>query len=130
MRVRDAYLNTTGDSVPPITVDLEPPDPDPMQWDESITPTGLPRETWGGPGDQYYAEMTAVVATDPSGVQYNFICTTEPGLSSGWQSSNTYTKFVGFPGQALEFYVIARDLSPIQNETDPSWPLVAAIPRP
>jgi len=139
VRVRDAYLNTTGDS-PPITVDLEPPTPDPMQWDESITPTGLPRERWGGPGDLYYAEMTAVVATDPSGVEYYFYCVQYPsddpeeGLSSGWLSfapgeDPTYLKFVGAAGQALEFYVIARDLSPIQNETDPS-PTVAAVPRP
>ncbi|GAH69280.1 unnamed protein product, partial [marine sediment metagenome] len=95
VRVRDAYLNTTGDSDPPITVDLEPPDPaHPMLW----AADGEPEEIWGGPGDLYYAQMTAVVATDPSGVQYNFICTTVPGLSSGWQPSPTYTKFVGAGG--------------------------------
>jgi len=137
VRVRDAYLNTTGDSDPPITVDLEPPTPtggspgDPMAWDETITPTGLPREIYGGgiPGVDIYATMTAVVATDPSGVEYRFICTTTPGFSSGWQSSPTYTILVGALGRAEAFYVIARDLSPIQNETGPSWPPVAAIPR-
>ena len=125
VRVRDAYLNTTGDS-DAVTVDLEPPTPNPMEWAEGDEP----EEVWGtaGPSD-YYAQMTAVVATDPSGVQYNFICTTVPGHSSGWQPSNTYTKHVGFPGQALMFYVIARDLSPNQNETAPSSPPVAAIPR-
>ncbi len=114
-----------------VVPDTTPPDPDPMEWDETITPTGLPREIYGGgePGVDIYATMTAVVATDPSGVEYRFICTTVGGLSSGWQSSNTYLKFVGAAGQALRFTIKTRDTSPNQNTTGPSSP-VAAIPRP
>ena len=96
---------------------------------------GEPEEIYGGGGgSDYYATMTAAVATDddPSGgVQYRFICTTYGGFSSGWQDSPTYTKHVGMAGQAHMFYVIARDLvTPIPNETGPSSPPVAAIPRP
>jgi len=109
----------------PLPMDITAPTPDPMLWAAG----GEPEEIWGGSGDLYYAQMTAVVATDPSGVQYRFICTTNSGFSSPWQPSPTYTKFVGAGGQALMFYVIARDLSPNQNTTGPSS-TVAAIPRP
>ncbi|MBA7615808.1 hypothetical protein ES703_23094 [subsurface metagenome] len=115
--------NTLPEGVVP---DTTPPTPDPMLWADG----GLPEEIWGGPEDFYYAQMTAEVATDDNyGVEYNFICTTNSGFSSGWQGSNTYTKLVGMGGQAHMFYVIAHDLSPNQNETGPSS-TVAAIPRP
>lgn len=107
--------------------DTTAPTPDPMLW----AADGEPEEIYGGGGaSDYYATMTAEVATDDLyDVQYRFICTTYGGFSSSWQSSPTYTKHVGMAGQAHGFYVIARDTSPNQNETGPS-PTVAAIPRP
>ena len=108
VRVRDKSpnRNTTGNSAE-ITVDLQPPSPNPMQW----APGGEPREVYGGGGTwDYWAEMTAAEATDPSGgVQYNFACTTESGFSSGWQTSRTYRVRVGRQGQRHQFCVKARD---------------------
>ncbi len=115
VRVRDKSPNhnTTADS-PQVTVDLQPPTPDPMQWES------VPRETYYGGGTfDYWAEMSAKEATDPSGaVQYYFECTTASGLSSGWQTSRTYKVLVGRRGQGNRFRVRARDL--YGNETAPS----------
>jgi len=122
LRVRDKSPNhnTTRPSVP-VTVDLKPPLPDPMQWQEP------PHETYGGGGTfDYYATMTAAKATDESGtVQYYFQCTTEPGFSSNWQSSPTYSVKVGRRNQGHRFRVKARDL--YGNET--GWSaLLPALP--
>ncbi|MGB2866645.1 MAG: right-handed parallel beta-helix repeat-containing protein [Sedimentisphaerales bacterium] len=123
VRVRDKSpnRNTTGDSVE-VTVDLQPPTPDPMRW----APGGEPLEVYGGGGTwDYYAEMTATEATDPSGgVEYYFECTTESGFSSGWQSSHTYKVIIGRSGQAQRFRVKARDI--YGNQTAPS-PVLPAI---
>ena len=67
--------------------DTTAPTPNPMQWD----PNGLPRELDGGGGPyDFYADMTAVTATDAGGgVQYYFEAVKYPGVSpdgfsSGW----------------------------------------------
>jgi hypothetical protein len=120
VRVRDKSPNhnTTADSSQ-VTVDLQPPTPDPMQWES------VPRETYYGGGTfDYWAEMSAREATDPSGaVEYYFECTTASGLSSGWQSSRTYKVQVGRRAQGHRFRVKARDL--YGNETAPSSTLPA-----
>jgi hypothetical protein len=120
VRVRDKSPNhnTTADSSQ-VTVDLQPPPPDPMQWES------VPRETYYGGGTfDYWAEMSAREATDPSGaVEYYFECTTASGLSSGWQSSRTYKVQVGRRAQGHRFRVKARDL--YGNETAPSSTLPA-----
>ena len=78
----------------------------------------------GGGTFDYWAEMTAVEATDASGdVEYFFECTTESGFSSGWQSSRTYQVKVGRRGQRQRFRVKARDV--YGNETAPSTLLPA-----
>jgi hypothetical protein len=122
VRVRDKSpnRNTTGDS-PQVTVDLQPPTPDPMQWAED----GEPCEVYGGGGTwDYYAEMTAAEATDSSGdVEYYFECTTESGFSRDWDPSPYYKVLVGRMGQGHCFRVKARDAS--RNETAPS-PLLPA----
>jgi hypothetical protein len=114
VRVRDTSpnQNTTGDS-PEVTVDLQPPSPDPMQWAEG----GEPREIYGGGGSfDYWAEMTAAEATDPSGgVEYYFECTTESGFSRDWDASPYYKVLVGRTGQAQRFRVKTRDIH--ENET-------------
>jgi len=121
VRVRDKSpnQNTTADS-PQVTVDLQPPTPDPAQWDS------VPRETYYGGGTfDYWAEMSAKEATDASGtVQYYFECTTASGLSSGWQTSRTYKVLVGRRGQANRFRIRVRDL--YGNETAPSSTLPAS----
>jgi len=100
----------------PVPIETIPPTPNPMAFD----PNSMPSEFWGGGGAfDYYAEMTAVVATDESGgVEYWFECVDEPRLSSLWQVDNTYTVRVGRAGQGLRFRVWARDV--YGNKTDPS----------
>jgi predicted outer membrane repeat protein len=95
----------------------DPPIPSPMQFD----PNGMPEEVYGGGGSQdYYAEMTAVTATDASGaVQYKFLCRSpNEGLSSDWLDVPTYNPPLGNKNRSLEFCVIARDI--YGNETAPS----------
>lgn len=109
VRARDKSpnRNTTGDSTE-ITVDMNPPTPDPMRWEVE------PYKYNGGGGTfDYYATMTAVEAEDDSGedVQYFFLCTTESGFSSGWQSSPTYTVKLGQHSVIARFRVKARDAS-------------------
>ena len=114
VRVRDKSpnQNATGDS-PEVTVDLEPPSPNPMQW----AVDGEPREINGGGGTwDYYAEMTAAKAIDMSGhVEYYFECTTESGFSRDWDTSPYYKVVVGRMGQSHRFRVKARDK--YNNET-------------
>ncbi|GAJ21615.1 unnamed protein product, partial [marine sediment metagenome] len=62
------WLEGVGGAEPP--PDTTPPQPDPVLW----APGGEPKETYHGGGTfDYWAEMTADIATDPSGgVQYYF----------------------------------------------------------
>ena len=112
VRIRDKSpsRNTTGNSNE-VTVDLQPPTPDPMRWESE------PAQVYQGGGTfDYWAEMTAAEATDPGGdVQYYFECTTESGFSSGWRSSRTYNVKIGRRGQGQRFRVKARDI--YGNET-------------
>jgi len=120
VRIRDKSpnRNTTGDSLQ-VTIDLQPPTPDPMKWESE------PAEFYNGGGTfDYWAEMTAAEATDPGGsVQYYFECTTESGFNSGWQNSRTYEVKIGRSGQAQRFRVKARDIH--GNQTAPSSALPA-----
>ncbi|MHC4069236.1 MAG: hypothetical protein ACYS18_09300 [Planctomycetota bacterium] len=88
--------------------DEEPPTPDPMEWQ-------APPSAQGGTS----ITMTAVEATDPSGVQYYFDETSgnPGGDDSGWQSSNSYTD-VGLDScTEYSYRVKARDNSSNQNQT-------------
>ncbi|MEA3226281.1 MAG: hypothetical protein U9Q07_10050, partial [Planctomycetota bacterium] len=112
VRARDKSpnRNVTTDSTE-VTIDLSAPTPDPMQWESP------PAEVHHGGGSfDYWAEMTAAEATDPSGgVQYFFQCTTESGFNSGWQDSPTFQVQLGRSGQSHRFRVKARDIN--GNET-------------
>ena len=145
VRVRDKSPNhnTTGDSTPVVTVDLQPPTPDPMIWDPNLDPYGYdgkPRKV-GSPPFNYWATMRAAKATDENGVEYKFVCTNDSNFSSGglvdrehgdgveWRNEDnvpgdprTYEVKLGGPGVYTEWVVIARDRSPSQNETNSSWP--------
>ena len=104
----------------PIPADLDPPTPDPMEWDLTEDPngfTGIPREVNRGGGVfDYWVEMRAVVANDASGVvEYYFWCTSESGFSSGWIADPTWAVLVGHSGQGHTFRVKARDA--FGNET-------------
>jgi hypothetical protein len=88
-------------------VDTEPPTPDPMQWQV------LPYAT----GSRSIA-MEAVTASDNSGVEYYFRCTTGGGNDSGWQDSPLYEDAGLLPETLYTYEVKARDKSAGQNETD------------
>ena len=124
VRVRDKSINhnTTGDSTV-VSVDLQGPSPDPMQW----APGGEPKEVYRGGGtlQGYWAVMTAVEATDASGaVEYYFLCTTESGFSSGWQSSPTYEVKIGRKDQFQKFRVKARDIYGNETAFSPEMPAI------
>ena len=112
VRARDKSpnRNVTTDSIT-VTLDLSAPTPDPMRWESQ------PREVYHGFGSfDFWAEMTAVEATDTSGdVQYFFQCTTQSGFNSGWQDSRTFEVQLGRGGQGHRFRVKARDI--YGNET-------------
>ena len=113
--------------------DTTPPTPNPAQWDPVADVNGFdgrPRKFYGGGGSlDYYATMTAVQAVDPSGVEYKFVCVRDdPGFSSPWQTSPTYTRLLGGSHVYTEWYVIVRDQSPNRNQTLPSPTLPALLP--
>lgn len=91
--------------------DVTAPDPSPLTWAQ--VPTALGTDA---------IEMLATTATDPSSVEYNFICVTGGGNDSGWQQSPYYRDTGLTPGTTCSYFVVARDLSPNQNETAPSSP--------
>ncbi len=111
----------------PIVVDLTPPTPNPAQW--AVWPSHLQYDTW-------YHYMRAAEAQDPSGVEYRFVCVSFPSLSSGWQNvdnvagivdpdftprlPNEYWVPVYVSTAYYEYYILVRDRSPNQNQTQPS----------
>jgi hypothetical protein len=104
------YMRTL---VPP---DYDPPLPDPMEWDLVVDANGVdgtPHEVYGvGPHfNDWYAEMTAVVAVDAGGgpVEYYFECSPENGFDSGWVIDPFYSVLLGRSGQGFRFRVRARD---------------------
>jgi len=89
------------------TPDTESPTPDPMTW------ATVPYAT--GPSS---ISMTATTASDTSGVEYSFECTTVGNCNdSGWQDSSTYEDTGLTPETTYTYKVQARDKSPNQNET-------------
>lgn len=121
VRARDKSVrqNTTIASQPGVA-DLQPPTPDPMEWDVE------PYEVKLGNDLQYGATMMAAQASDPhDGVEYFFQCTTESAFSSGWQTSQEYTVLLGRRGQKHRFRVKARDTSTSYNQTEWSSEVVA-----
>jgi hypothetical protein len=111
-RDKSPIHNTTADSNA-VTVDVNTPTPDPMQWATGGEPKKV---NHGGGTFDWWAEMTAAEAHDDSGVvEYFFKCTNNDGFSSGWQSSRYYEVKLGGVSVIARFKVKARD--PSGNET-------------
>lgn len=87
-------------------IDTDPPMPDPMQWQV------LPYAS----GSRSIA-MEAITASDVSGVEYYFMCTSGGGNDSGWQDSPLYEDTGLLPVTLYTYKVKARDKSAGQNET-------------
>jgi hypothetical protein len=84
--------------------DLSPPTPDPAQW--ATAPAAISDSA---------ITMTATTASDPSGVEYFFDCTTAGGHDSAWQDSPTYTDTGLAPMTSYVYQVRTRDMSPAAN---------------
>ncbi len=111
-RDKSAKHNTTMWSTE-VSVDLQPPSPDPMKWESEPKKIQIGTGTWS-----WHATMTAVEATDESGdVEYYFECTNNSGFSSGWQKERTYTVALGGQHVSAKFRVRARDTSASHNTT-------------
>jgi len=59
--------------------------------------------------------LTAVTASDPTGVEYYFDCVSGPGNDSGWQSSPIYLDEGLSNNTAYAYTVVARDFSAAKN---------------
>lgn len=92
-------------NIPPAP-DITPPEPDPLTWDSPPSATGPTS-----------ISMTADTASDPSGVEYYFVCTDGGGHDSGWQNSPTYQDTGLSPGTTYTYQVKAQDKSANQNVT-------------
>ncbi|MHC4645796.1 MAG: Calx-beta domain-containing protein [Planctomycetota bacterium] len=108
--------SATTDSPPP---DTTPPSPDPMSWSVAPHSTGTTS-----------ISMTATTATDISGVEYYFECTSGGGNDSGWQDSATYEDTGLTPSTQYCYRVQARDKSVNQNATGFSGSLCATTDTP
>ena len=64
--------------------------------------------------------MTATAATDTSGVEYYFACTTDSNFDSGWQSDAEYTVTGLTASTTYSFTVQVRDTSYAENTTTAS----------
>lgn len=91
---------------PIIPDDQTPPDPNEMGFATAPYAQGTNSIT-----------MVALTATDPSGVEYSFECTSGGGKDSGWQADTTYTDLGLNPDTTYGYRVKARDLSSNLNET-------------
>jgi len=87
--------------------DTDPPKPSPMTWEVVPHATGCNS-----------ISMTATTASDPSGVQYYFDCTSGGGHDSGWQDEPVYEDTGLEELTQYSYRVRARDKSKNLNETD------------
>jgi pectate lyase len=95
--------------------DTIPPEPNPMTF--AIAPEANSTSS---------IVMTATTATDESGVEYYFHCTTTGGHDSSWQDSTHYVDRGLATGTTYTYQVKARDKSTYHNETAYSDPASAA----
>jgi hypothetical protein len=96
------YIRSAGEVEP----DTVPPTPNPMTWDKEPHATGSTS-----------ISMTAILASDPSGVEYYFECFSGGGHDSGWQDSPYYEDTGLAPETRYVYKVQARDKNPIPNVT-------------
>jgi hypothetical protein len=98
--------------------DTTPPMPNPMTW-----------ATEPYRSSTTSIRMIATTATDVSGVEYFFQCTSDANYNSAWQDSPTY-EATSLPKKSYTFVVRARDKSPNQNTTDNSKAVTVDIKPP
>ena len=105
-----AVWNTLGGNSYTVSVeevsaqDTSPPTPNPSTWSTAPYATGTTS-----------IKMYATAASDSSGVQYYFDCTTSGGHDSGWQSSRIYEDTGLSANTSYTYRVKTRDTSSNQN---------------
>ena len=115
-RLETAWSERFGETTFP--EDSVAPTPNPMTW--RTEPHALVTGT---------IRMVASTASDDSGIEYRFECTSHPAYSSGWQGSPAYE--VGpVPNGHFTFRVRARDLSARLNTTSWSTPVTVDLKPP
>jgi len=122
VKARDKRGNETDWSVIGYAVtgeDVTTPAPDPMTW--LVEPYATSPNS---------VRMVASTATDLSGVEYKFFETSGNlgANSSNWQTESEYEDFDLDPNTPYSYYVVARDLSPFQNTTQPSETVTVTTP--
>lgn len=91
--------------------DHTPPSPNPMTWASQPTPiVDSPSQI----------AMTAALASDPSGVTYNFDCAAGSCHTSGWSASRDYIDSGLVANSPYSYVARARDQSQYLNQTQPS----------
>jgi len=98
--------------------DVYAPRPDPTGWQAVPTATGISEIT-----------MTAMTASDDSGVEYYFANLTDPAHDSGWVQSASWTDTQLTAESVYTYRAAARDLSAGQNMTGWSPEAQAMTPR-
>ena len=73
--------------------------------------------------------MIAATASDESGVEYFFECTTDPAYSSDWQDDNVYRATSVAKG-TYSFILRVRDKSSNQNTTSDSSEIIVDLQPP
>lgn len=105
--VSDGRLNLYNALIDVVTPDTDPPTPDPMTW--ATTPYATSHSS---------ISMIATTASDSSGVEYFFECTTVGNCNdSGWQDSSFFEDSGLTPETIYSYRVMARDKSSNNNET-------------
>jgi len=98
--------------------DTFPPSPDPATW-----------QTKPYASSASSIRMVATAATDDSGVEYRFECTSHPAYSSNWQDSPIY-EVTSLPKDNYTFVLRCRDKSPNHNTTLPSNAVIVDLKPP
>jgi parallel beta-helix repeat protein len=98
--------------------DTTPPTPDPMTWATEPYATSSTS-----------IRMVAATASDDSGVQYYFQCTSDANYNSSWQDSPIY-EATSLKPALYTFVARARDKSPNYNTTSNSTPATVDLKPP
>ncbi|MFH1716021.1 MAG: right-handed parallel beta-helix repeat-containing protein [Planctomycetota bacterium] len=98
--------------------DTSPPSPNPATW--ATEPYVIPPAS---------IRMAAMTASDASGVEYYFDCTSNQAYSSGWQDSSVY-EVTSLPKGTYSFVVRVRDKSPNRNTTGDSSAITLDLSAP
>ena len=117
LEVGDGELSVEADIEILVAEDIQPPTPDPAEWDQVPT-VGQPPLS---------AVMSAMDSSDNSGVEYFFeeLSGNPGGDSSEWQESNEFVDEGLEPGLTYSYRVKSRDQSQALNET--AWSTVESV---